>query len=356
MNFIRYYRKWSFVIPLLLLFVGIYSCFPEQTPFEPETPVEEEPTVGVNFSIVGSTDSIIRVRVSWSVGGDQFGAPDYYNFTLRSSKVITDSTTGPLPDKKKVYGLADTVTLKRSLIGDSAMIVARVWSVRRELESTIPAQGQVYVKRLIPGQTKNPIIDSNIVRLIYGGPGVIYTTGPVGGSGIGPWVDTIRFNRLYVGKYPGYEDPEHVTRYGDTIGVAGVYRHPNIKFSFSKQNILQHAVDSNTSVFRILVAGQTLWIRATYSTGVFDSLGRERIFRDSLSVYTTNASGCTPWPGCYYDPWWEKVKIELPRTTIVIPEYVPLTCPSMVINYKPNNVVDTSCVSRDGYCDCPVSP
>jgi len=342
MNLIEHYRKWSFLIPLLLLFVGIYSCFPDQTPFEPETPVDEQPTAGVSFSIVGSTDSIIRVRVSWSAGGDQFGLPDYYNFTLRASKAITDSSTGSLPDKKKVYGLADTVTLKRSLIGDSAMIVARVWSVRRDLESTTPAQGQVYVKRNIPGQTKNPIIDSNIVRLIYGGPGMSYTTGPVGGSGIGPWVDTIRFNRLYVGGYPNIEDPQWITQYGDTIGIAGAYRHPNIKFSFSKQNILQLAVDSNTSVFRTLVAGQSLYIRATYSTGVFDNSGNQRTFRDSLYVTTVNIASCTPWPGCYYDPWWEKVKIELPRTTVEIPPYVPNNCPAVTITYGPNNKVDTA--------------
>ena len=346
------YRKWSFVVTLLLLFVSIYSCLPEQLPLEPETPTVEEPSVAVSFSIVSSNDSIIRLRVTWPVGGDQFGAADYYHFTLRSSKVITDSTTGPLPDKKKVYGTADTVAFRRALVGDSALIVARVWSVRRELESTIPAQGQVYVKRNIPGQTRNPIVDSFIVKLVYGGGTM--TIGPVGGPGIGPWIDTLRFGLIYVGRYPPY-DSSTIIRLGDTI-VASGYRHPNIKFSFSRANIMTHAVDSNTSVFRTLQAGQNLYIRATYNTGRLDSLGRPIVLRDSQYVYTTNATSCTPWPSCYYDPWWEKVKIELPRVRVEIPTYVPLTCPSMIINYKPNRVVDTSCVSRPGECDCYVPP
>jgi hypothetical protein len=114
----------------------------------PATP-DVKPTVpgGVSFNVVGTTDTILRVRVSWAAPQDGFGPIDFYRHTMTSSKVVVDASTGPLPDKKQINGTSDTVSIKVRLVEDSVTLISRVWSVRRGLESTTPAQGTLFVRR-----------------------------------------------------------------------------------------------------------------------------------------------------------------------------------------------------------------
>lgn len=130
------------LIPMVALMVmgcSDNNVQPENLPNVPE---------GVSFNLASaSTDTILKIRVSWSVAKDAYGPADFYRHTMTSSKVVTDASTGPLPTLKQVNGLVDTVSIKVSMVNDTVTLISRVWSVRRGLQSSTPAQGNLFVRR-----------------------------------------------------------------------------------------------------------------------------------------------------------------------------------------------------------------
>lgn len=319
------YKSWFWLGVAVL-----YSCTSSQ-------PTEPEEVPPVSFSVVSQTDTIVRVKVTWNRAQDQYGAADYYLHTMTASKTVTDSTTGPLPNLKRVNGLADTVNIRISLVADSVTVVSRVWSVRRGLQSTTPAQGQLFIRRADrpPPPPDSIKVDTLVIGFVWGGPGITYTTGPVARKGIDPWVDTINFNRLYRGNPPAalISDGDNVVT-GDTTVVSS-YRHPNVRFSIRPTGIVELARDSMSSIFRAVGTGAVYIIAEYYKT-------RTEKIRDSLRVVAVNNPYCAPWPDCYYNPdKYFAIRAELPRVFVDVPSYTPITCPSMIINYKLNNIVDT---------------
>jgi len=129
--------------------LAMVGCTPDKTsPVTPDTP----PVVpdGVAFNVVGAftaTDSIVKLEVRWPQAGDAFGTADSYRHTMTSSKLVTDATTGPLPNNKTVTGLRDTVSIKLAPVNDEVTLNSSIWSVRRGLQSTTPAQGTLVVRR-----------------------------------------------------------------------------------------------------------------------------------------------------------------------------------------------------------------
>jgi hypothetical protein len=268
---------------------------------------------------VVATDTLIKIRVTWKAPNDPTGgAPDYYRHTMTANKTVTDAVTGPFPSKKQVNGLVDTVTIKLNLVNDSVTLTSSVWSVRRGLESTSPAVAQLFVKRgdrppLPPDSLK---VDTLIVGMVWGAKSGISQTGICcGPAGQGPWLDTIKFARIY-SKNPGTPyvttTDQVIPKYPalDTVFVQG-FKNPLIKFSFSKPNIVALAVDSSTSVFRVLdSSNKGVYIIANYA-------GK---FRDSLYVVTHGAGYCAPWPNCYFNP-------QPPEAPIPLNPFPPFTFP-----------------------------
>jgi hypothetical protein len=82
---------------------------------------------------------------------------------MTSSKVVTDASTGSLPTLKQVNGLVDTVAIKLALVNDTVTLISRVWSVRRGLQSSTAAQGNLFVRR---GDRPPPPADSISVDFI----------------------------------------------------------------------------------------------------------------------------------------------------------------------------------------------
>lgn len=134
---------------LLLMFVA--GCVVERV-VEPETQSVQPPAEsGMSFmllsSIISATDTNLNIRVSWKAPVDPYGAPDFYRHTMTASKVVTDSTTGNLPNLKQVNGLMDTVRITLKKINDTVTVTSNVWSVRRSLQSTSPAVGRLFIRR-----------------------------------------------------------------------------------------------------------------------------------------------------------------------------------------------------------------
>jgi hypothetical protein len=157
--------------------------------------------------------------------------------------------------------------------------------------------------------------DREILRLIYGGGqsgvggGGVLSMGPSAGIGgsIGPWIDTVRFSRLYVGLPPAYvvNTIDRTYQWADST-VVSTYYSPAITFSFSKPNILEFAVDNHHAIFRTINDNiQDVWIIARYGNKM-----------DSLHITTVPSPYCGPWPDCYYHP---RIAImpELPRMWVV---------------------------------------
>lgn len=138
------------IIGLSLIFgVSLYAC--ADTPTSTPNPVIPPDDAGVSFSLLSSvisaTDTNINIRVSWRAPNDPYGAPDFYRHTMTATKVVTDSTTGNLPNLKQVNGLADTVRISLKKVNDTVTLTSNVWSVRRNLQSTSPAVGVLFVRR-----------------------------------------------------------------------------------------------------------------------------------------------------------------------------------------------------------------
>jgi hypothetical protein len=126
-----------------------YAC--SDTPTKAVDPVIPPDDAGVSFSmlsnIITATDTNINIRVSWKAPNDPYGAPDFYRHTMVASKVVTDTSTGNLPNLKQVNGLVDTVRISLKKINDTVTLTSSVWSVRRSLQSTSPAIGKLFVRR-----------------------------------------------------------------------------------------------------------------------------------------------------------------------------------------------------------------
>lgn len=143
-------KKGRSILGLLsLCFVVLYACADATT--KADTPVIPPEDTGVSFSLLSSiisgTDTNINIRVSWKAPNDPFGAPEFYRHSMVASKVVTDSTTGNLPNLKQVNGLADTVRITLKKINDTVTLTSNVWSVRRGLQSTSPGIGKLFVRR-----------------------------------------------------------------------------------------------------------------------------------------------------------------------------------------------------------------
>jgi len=157
--------------------------------------------------------------------------------------------------------------------------------------------------------------DSEILRLIYGGGqssingGGVLGMGPSAGIGgrIGPWIDTVRFSRLYVGLPPAYvvSTTDKMYQWSDS-SVVSAYYSPAIIFSFSKPNILEFVVDNHHAIFRTIDdTMKDVWIIARYGNKM-----------DSLHITTVPNAYCSPWPDCYYNPR-KIIMPELPRTWVI---------------------------------------
>jgi len=316
-----------------IVFVAVFSlmfaCNPEITP-----PGEEVPAPpGVSFAIVAQTDTILTVQVRWSKVEDGYGAADYYVHTMTAGKVVTDSTTGPLPNAKQVNGLADTIKIRVQLVNDTVTLESKVWSVRRGLQSLTPAIGRLVVRRgdVPPPPPDSISVDTIVVAMIFGGGSSSASYGICCGQNPpGPWLDTIRFNRIYNGNpgapYVGASDLIN-TYQGQTI--VSSYHHPLIKFRFNPSGYVTHAVDSNTAIFKVLPfsTSRYIWIVAEYS-------GKKDSLRTWVSGLDVSVGYCGPWPDCYYNP----IPIqypELPREYVDVPPYVENTNPAMILCYGP---------------------
>lgn len=143
-----------------------------------------------------------------------------------------------------------------------------------------------------------------------GGVGV----GPAGGRGgvLGPWVDTIRFNRLYRKSAraltrPGVVGPNEKLweedYWGDTVVVSSYY-HKNVTFTIRRPDLIEFAIDSNHSIFRVIRGDhrEEAWVIARYNNTL-----------DSMRLYPSETGWCSPWPNCYYNPIKPMIS-ELPRT------------------------------------------
>lgn len=150
------------------------------------------------------------------------------------------------------------------------------------------------------------LTDTAISMLIFGGwagqwPGMIRTMGPNAGvkGTIGPWIDTLWFNRLYKNYPPSYVigKPTWIHRqdtWGDTTLLIQYYD-PNVVFSLSRPGVLELAKDSVHGIFRVIDDNnQEVFIIARYAGLV-----------DSLKIVTVKHPYCMPWPDCYYNPWWK---------------------------------------------------
>lgn len=121
---------------------------------DPASPIpvpDNPPAVSFNvlssFPAASGTDTIYRIRVSWTAPVDPFGAPEYYIHTMTATETITDGETGPLPTNKQTPFLVDTVAIKVGLVNQTVTLTSNVWSFRRGLKSSTPAVGTLVIRR-----------------------------------------------------------------------------------------------------------------------------------------------------------------------------------------------------------------
>lgn len=135
----------------IILLAMVAGCTVERVLEADTQPVQPPIESGVSFmllsSIISATDTNINIRVSWKAPNDPYGAPDFYRHTMTASKVVTDASTGNLPSLKQVNGLMDTVRITLKKVNDTVTLTSNVWSVRRNLQSTSPAIGVLFVRR-----------------------------------------------------------------------------------------------------------------------------------------------------------------------------------------------------------------
>jgi hypothetical protein len=153
---------------ILAFAVMIVGCVDDTT-----APIVDTPAVpsGMSFGLVAaSTDTVLRIRVSWPQATDGAGAAEFYRHTMTANKAVTDNATGPLPTLKQVNGLADTVSIRMLAAGDTVTLTARIWSVRRGLQSVTPAEGNLVIRRADrPPPAPDSITVDTIVIPIMGG-------------------------------------------------------------------------------------------------------------------------------------------------------------------------------------------
>jgi len=136
-------------------------------------PIVEAPKLpeGMSFGLVSSgVDSIVRIRVAWAKAEDAAGAAEFYRHTMTANKVVTDASTGPLPTLKQVNGLADTVAIKKPVPGDTITLVSQIWSVRRNLQSLTPAEGNLVIRRADapPPPPDSVTVDTIVIPIMQG--------------------------------------------------------------------------------------------------------------------------------------------------------------------------------------------
>lgn len=137
-------------------------------------PIVEAPTLpeGMSFGLVtaSTVDNTLRIRVAWAKATDANGDAEFYRHTMTASKVVTDSSTGPLPTLKQVNGLADTVVIKKPMPGDTVKLVSKIWSVRRGLQSLSPAEGNLLIIRADqpPPPPDSITVDTIVIPIMQG--------------------------------------------------------------------------------------------------------------------------------------------------------------------------------------------
>lgn len=145
---------------------GVTACEVTRV-IEPEAPTTEDipAATDMGFNLVSNIalpPNMIAIRVRWNRPiSDGRGDPDYYLHSMTVNKAVT----GTLPNRKVVNGLADTVLIGRPTVADTLIITSRVWSVRRNLESTSPATGQLVIRTAADGPPPPP--DSIRVDTIF---------------------------------------------------------------------------------------------------------------------------------------------------------------------------------------------
>lgn len=120
----------------------------------------------VGFSLVTSNvlSTNVSLRASWAKPtSDGRGDPEYYLHTMTANKTVS----GTLPTRKRVNGLADTITIGRPAVNDTIILTSQVWSVRRGLESSKAATGRLVIRT---GDAPPPPPDTVIVDTIVLAP------------------------------------------------------------------------------------------------------------------------------------------------------------------------------------------
>lgn len=152
----------------LVMLVALLGCADKTI-----APIVEPPVLpsGMSFGLVTSpADSILLIRVAWPKATDAGGDAEFYRHTMTASKVVTDASTGPLPELKQVNGLADTVSIKKPAPGDTITLVAKIWSVRRGLQSVTPAEGNLVIRRsdAPPPPPDSITVDTIVIPIMQG--------------------------------------------------------------------------------------------------------------------------------------------------------------------------------------------
>lgn len=134
-----------------------------EPPAVEDFPPSKVETVGFRLVSSAVLSPTISLRASWAKPvADGRGDPEYYLHTMTANKALT---SGTLPVRKRVNGLADTITIGRPAVLDTIILTSQVWSVRRGLESITPATGRVVIitSDAPPGPPDTVIVDTIIV-------------------------------------------------------------------------------------------------------------------------------------------------------------------------------------------------
>lgn len=122
----------------------------------------------VGFALLNDVSATITIRARWAKPiTDGLGDPDWYLHTMTANKVVS----GVLPTRKKVLGLADTVTIGRPAVTDTLILTSQVWSVRRNLESAKAATGKLVIMTAdkAPPAPDTVLVDTIILTPIMAG-------------------------------------------------------------------------------------------------------------------------------------------------------------------------------------------
>lgn len=173
--------KNRFVLSIVLLFLA--ACETTRI-IEGPTIADVPPSITsrVGFNIISESviPNALVMRVSWATPtSDGRGDPEYYLHTMTANKTLAG-----LPNRKRVNGLMDTVTILRPGILDTVILTSSVWSVRRGLESNTPALGRLVIMTADgpPAPPDTVFVDTLILLPPPTPPSRSYFVAPNGGT------------------------------------------------------------------------------------------------------------------------------------------------------------------------------